>query len=93
MTRNYNRTNLYCFFELSDKQQAEILDKFNFDISDAENTLYAIIEAEDMALPLSAFLRTGGNFTHGIFSDSYFSGYFLTLSKCGTHGTIAYKYF
>ena len=93
MTINYNRTNLYCFFELSDTQQAEILEKFNFSVSDAEDTLYIIFEAEDMALPLSAFLKTGGKFTHGIFSDSYFSGYFLTLSKCGTSGTIAYKYF
>jgi hypothetical protein len=91
MTRNYNRTNFYLFFQLSETQQAEVLNIFSPD--DAENTLYAIDEENDKAIPLSAFIRTDGNFTHGIFLDSYFSGYFLTFSKCGMNGVLAYKYF
>ena len=91
MTKNYNRTNFYLFFQLSEMQQAEVLNNFSPD--DAEDTLYAIDEEKDKAIPLSAFVRTDGNFTHGIFSDSYFSGYFLTFSKCGTNGVLAYKYF
>ena len=91
MTRNYNRTNFYLFFQLSEMQQTEVLNYLSPE--EIENTLYAIDEENDKAIPLSAFVRTDGNFTHGIFSDSYFSGYFLTFSKCGTSGVLAYKYF
>lgn len=93
MTRNYNRSNIYCFFELPQHSQAEILQDIS--IEDAENTQYVIFEedGEETALPLDMFMRTGSNFTHGIFSLSYFSGYYLTLSRCGTEGVIAYKYF
>jgi len=95
MTRNYNRTEILSFFELSEREQAEVLNNFSLEISDAECTQYAIIEesGKSTAIPLNMFMRTNSNFTHGIFSDSYFSGYFLTLSKCGTQAVIAYKYF
>jgi hypothetical protein len=95
MTRNYNRTEILSFFELSEREQSEVLNDFSMEISDAECTQYAIIleNGQSTAIPLNMFMRTNGNFTHGIFSDSYFSGYFLTLSKCGTQGVIAYKYF
>lgn len=93
MTKNYNRSNIYCFFELPQHSQAEILQDIS--IEDAENTQYVILEddGEETALPLDMFMRTDGNFTHGIFSLSYFSGYYITLSKCGTQAVIAYKYF
>lgn len=94
MTKNYNRSNIYCFFELSKHSQDEILQDIT--IEDAENTQYVILEedGEETALPLDMFTRTEkNNFTHGIFSLSYFSGYFLTLSRCGTQAVIAYKYF
>jgi hypothetical protein len=95
MTRNYNRTEILSFFELSEREQSEVLNDFSMEISDAEDTQYAIIEesVKSTAIPLNMFMRTNSNFTHGIFSDSYFSGYFLTLSRCGTQGVIAYKYF
>lgn len=93
MTKNYNRSNIYCFFELPQHSQAEILQDIS--IEDAENTQYVILEedGEETALPLDMFMRTDSNFTHGIFSLSYFSGYYITLSKCGTQAVIAYKYF
>lgn len=93
MTKNYNRSNIYCFFELTQHSQAEILQDIS--IEDAENTRYVILEedGEETALPLDMFMRTDGNFTHGIYGMSYFSGYYLTLSRCGTQAVIAYKYF
>lgn len=94
MTRNYNRTGIYSFYDLPQYLQDEILQDIT--IEDAENTQYVILEedGEETALPLDMFTRTEkNNFTHGIFSLSYFSGYFLTLSRCGTQAVIAYKYF
>jgi hypothetical protein len=93
MTRNYNRTGIFNFYELSQYQQAEILQ--DMEIAEAEGKSYVILkeDEEETALPLDMFIRTDGNFTHGIFSLSYFSGYYLTLSRCGTEGVIAYKYF
>ena len=94
MTRNYNRTGIFNFNELSEKLQAEILE--DKELSDAHSTSYVIIkeDGEKTALPLDMFMRTEkNNFTHAIFGLSYFSGYYLTLSRCGTQAVIAYKYF
>lgn len=94
MTRNYNRTGIFNFYELSQYQQAEILQ--DMEISEAEEKSYVILkeDEEETALPLDMFIRTEkNNFTHGIYGLSYFSGYYLTLSRCGTEGVIAYKYF
>lgn len=66
------------------------------EISEAEEKSYVILkeDEEETALPLDMFIRTEkNNFTHGIYGLSYFSGYYLTLSRCGTEGVIAYKYF
>lgn len=93
MTRNYNRSEIFSFYELPEALQTEILE--DRELPHAETTSYVILkeDGKKTALPLDMFMRTDRNFTHGIFSDSYFSGYFLTLSKCGTEAVIAYKYF
>jgi hypothetical protein len=94
MTRNYNRSHIFNFNELPEQLQAEILE--DREESDAHSTSYVIIKEDDekIPLPLDMFMRTDrNNFTHGIYGMSYFSGYYLTLSKCGTEGVIAYKYF
>lgn len=95
MTRNYNKSEFYSFYELSEDMQSKILQDYSFELSDALSTNYviSIFKGEKTAVPLCMFLKTNNNFTHGIFSDSYFSGYFLTISKCNTYGLIAYKYF
>jgi hypothetical protein len=96
MTRNYNRSLILSYFELKEEQQIEVLTDFCFERSNAEQDSYIISEfkGEKTAVPLSLFMRTdNNNFTHGIFSDSYFSGYFITLSRCNTEAVIAYKYF
>ena len=95
MTRNYNRTLIYSFYDLPQYLQAEILQ--DMEISDADSTSYVIVEEDEEKIPLGLdmFMRTEekNNFTHGIYGMSYFSGYYLTLSRCGSEGVIAYKYF
>lgn len=96
MTRNYSRSGIFSFSELDENLQMDVKSNFCFEDSDAHSTNYVLIEfeGEKEALPLSMFMRTNNNnFTHGIFSLSYFSGYFLTLSRCNTEAVISYKYF
>lgn len=83
MTRNYNRSAIYSFSELSEQLQEQILSNFGFEHSDAYSNSYVIskFNGEKEALPLGMFMRTGNKFTHGIYSDSYFSGYFVTFNR------------
>jgi hypothetical protein len=96
MTRNYNRSYLFSFNELSDDQQRDVMRNYFDELSDAHSTQYVISKFKDQkeAVPLCLFMRTdGNNFTHGIHADSFFSGYYITLSRCGQEAVIAYKYF
>jgi hypothetical protein len=96
MTRNFNRSAIYSFHELTEEQQKQVFEDFSLELSEAEKTMYvkSNFHGKVDALPLSMFLHQGGNnFTHGIFSDSYFSGYFVTLNKSNDEAVVAYKYF
>ena len=96
MTRNYNRSNILNYFELTEMQQNEVISDFCIEPQQAEEDIFVISKFKDKetVLPLSLFIRTNkNNFTHGIYSDSYFSCYCLTLSKCNSEAVIAYKYF
>ena len=95
MTRNYNRSHIFNFNELPEQLQTEILE--DRELSDAHSTSYVILkeDSEETALPLDMFMKTerSNNFTHGIYGLSYFSGYYLTFSRCNTEAVISYKYF
>jgi len=93
MTKAYNRSHIFNFNELPENLQAEILE--DREESDAHSTSYVILKegSDKTALPLDMFMRADSNFTHGIYGLSYFSGYYITLSRCNTEAVISYKYF
>ena len=93
MTRNYNRSEIFSFYELPEALQTEILE--DRELPHAETTSYVILkeDGKKTALPLDMFIRTDRNFTHGIYGLSYFSGYYVTLDRTMTEAVIAYKYF
>ena len=96
MTRNYNRSEILSYYDLTDEQKKQVVDDFSFELIDLESFQYVIsnFKGIETAIPLGLFIRTDeNNFTHGIFSDSYFSGYFITLNKDNTEAIISYKYF
>lgn len=96
MTRNYNRSEVLNYFDLSGEHKEDTANVYYLTEEQAEEDLYVLItfKGKTEVIPLSFFERTNGNnFTHGIFTDSYYSGYFLTLSRCGQEAIIAYKYF
>jgi hypothetical protein len=96
MTSNYTRSEIYSYYDLSEDLQREVIDNYYESQEQASEDNFVIIKfkGEKEVLPLSQFIKTdNNNFTHGVYSQSYFSGYFLTLSKCGESCVVAYKYF
>jgi hypothetical protein len=85
----YNRSEIISFFELTDDQQADVLNYT--DIEDAEGAQYVIfkyVDGTEEALNLSNFMQAGGRW-HGIYGTSYFSAFGVILSKCGSAATVA----
>jgi hypothetical protein len=95
MTRNYNRSEIFNYYDLSPELQKQVKNDFLDELIDLDSFQFVVSEfkGEKTAIPLGMFMRADSNFTHGIYSDSYFSGYFVTLSRCNTEAVIAYKYF
>ncbi len=97
MNTKYNRSEILSFYDLPDKMKEDVLSNYYQEQEDAENDSFVIYEAKkseyNAALPLSMFMRTE-NCKHwdGIFSTSYFSAYFIKLSKCGSMAVVAEKY-
>lgn len=94
MNTKYNRSEILSFFELTEKQQSDVMDYYYQEQSEAEQDSFVIFEAlkpeYNAALPLSQFIRTNKpNIWDGVFGTSYFTAYFIKLSKCGTGAVIA----
>jgi len=95
----FNRSEVVTFFDLTERQKNDVLDCYYNDREDAENDSFVIFEAKNKeysaALPLSQFMRVeNGKSTlwDGVFGTSYFSAYFIKLSKCGSMAVVAEKY-
>ena len=97
MTTNYNRSEIVNFFDLTEKQQSDVMDCYYQEQAEAEQDSFVIFEAGkkeyNAALPLSQFMRLD-NTKHwdGIFGTSYFSAYFIKISKCGSCAVVAERF-
>ena len=96
MTTNYNRSQLYDYSELSEEQKQDIKNTYSLEDSDCYSTMYVILKRDKRndILPLNMFMRADkNNFTHGVYSTSYFDGYFITFNRSNDEAVIAHKYF
>jgi hypothetical protein len=96
MTHHYNRSEIYNFCELPEAEQNEILkDNTPEEAEEMSFVKYCHPEHKPQYLPLNMFIRPDGrnNFTHGIYGQTYFSAYFITLNKSNDEAVIAYKSF
>lgn len=92
MTVKYNRTHPKTFDELSADNKKYVIDTYSFELSDCHQTQYVLLDGEP--LPLSMFMRVDNNrMTHGIYSISAFSGFFITFSRDNEYCTVSYKIF
>lgn len=89
-TLQYNRSEIYSFFDLSDAEQVEVISDYFSDITQAEEDSY--IRCGKDVLPLSMFLRCEGSRWDGNYGTSYFSGYFIKFNRSCDEVTIAEKY-
>ncbi len=107
MTRTYNRSEIYNFFDLSEKQKAYVLDIWHETEEEAQEDSYVILneayldenKTESEPLPLSQFMRLQmfptdkKQLWDGSYATSAFSAYFIKLSKCGSMAVVAERYF
>jgi hypothetical protein len=96
MTSKYLRSEIYNFFELPENEQVKKIKEMDFLTHDELGHESFVLDPCDDGnyLPLSNFMRTDkSRFTHGVYGLSYFSAYFITISRCGTVATVAYKHF
>ena len=95
-TVKYNRSEILNFFDLTEKQREDVVSCYYQDESEAENDTFVIFEAKkpeyNAAIPLSQFMRLDRpSIFDGVFGTSYFSAYFIKLSKCGTMAVVCEK--
>jgi hypothetical protein len=93
MTSVYVRSEILSFYDLDENLQQQIA-KDNDNDDNIFYDMYVIDPCnKNDVLPLSMFMRTdNNNFTHGIFGQSYFSAYTITLSRKNDCAVVAYKH-
>lgn len=98
MVNAMNRSEVFSFYDLTEPQQQEQVEEHGQQL--AEESQYIAINwpqrpegEQEEIIPLHMFERSAGKVWDGIYSTSYFSAYFLKLSKCGTGALIVSRYF
>lgn len=90
MTTNYQRSAILNYAELSDAQQTNASDMLGIDL--ATETAYVILGTD--ALPLCMFLKAkNSKVWSGIYSTSYFDGYYIKLAQNGQSAVVARRHF
>jgi hypothetical protein len=89
-TRTYNRSEIYSFYDLTEKEQAEVISNYFSSIEEAEEDSF--IRCGKEVLPLSMFLKCENSIWSGTYGTSYFSGYYIKINKFGDEVVIADKY-
>jgi hypothetical protein len=83
----YFRSPILNWYELSQEQQQE------YPEADFSESSFVFNDQRNYILCLDEFIRIDrpGRF-HGVFGQTYFSAYFIHLSKCGSAAVVAYRY-
>jgi hypothetical protein len=94
-TTNYNRSEVLSVYDLTDEQREEYFATYYSGEENEEFSDCVLFEQKDgkkIALPLSMFMRIDSKIWDGVYGTSYFSAYFIKLSKCGTMAVVAEKF-
>lgn len=83
-TAKYNRSEILSYYDLTEAEQCENIDH--------EQSNFVRCPIDGSPLSLDMFFRLDSKIWHGIYGQSYFSAYFIRLSKCGTAAVVAYRY-
>ena len=91
MTKDYCRSEILSFADLSELEQKQVIDEYFNSSEDAEEDSFVRFRKD--ILPLSMFMRCERSIFNGVYGTSYFSGYFIKINKSGDEALIADKYF
>ena len=100
VTSNYNRSEILSFYDLNEDQKINVLD--SMEEEQAENDSFVIFKGKKFieVLPLSMFMKVNYGLQvnnkptlwDGVYSTSYFSAYFIKISKSGDMALVAEKF-
>ena len=85
----YIRTEVISFYELPEQAQKVALSEN--DEAENESFVESPIHPGEF-LSLGNFLRSNSKIWDGFFGTSYFSGYFIKLSPCGSQAVVGYRH-
>jgi hypothetical protein len=84
----YQRSEVLSFYDLTEAQQTEAVDLLG---DCANESMYIIAMGELFSLCM--FVHTGNTLRrHGAWGMTYFSAYFVTLSRCGSEAIVEHCY-
>jgi hypothetical protein len=88
-TQRFNRSEVLSYFDLTPTQQVNAVSNYYQSTEEAEQDNFVLISEEHSPLPLSMFMRQKVGLWDGVYGTSYFSAYFIKLSRCGTMAVVA----
>ena len=75
------------WYELSQEQQKE------YPEADFCDSLFVFDDLRNELFSLDQFIRTDiPSRFHGVYGQSYFSAYYIHISRCGSAAVVAYRY-
>jgi hypothetical protein len=93
-TAKYIRSEIISFFELPMAEQNRFVSDSNQEQAEQDSYVLDPCDESNMTyLPLSMFMRiTYNRIKHGVYGQTYFSAYFITISKDGSQAVVSYEY-
>jgi hypothetical protein len=88
MTTQFNRSEVLSFFDLTEDQQKDMVSAYDTEL--AQESQYVTLGTQ--ALPLFMFMNQKAGLWDGVYGTSYFSAYFIKLSRCGSMAVVAERY-
>ena len=85
----YFRSPVISWFDLSTESQIKFDGDFEYEQKEG---LFVFDDLRNELFSLSDFLICEGKRYHGVFGQTYFSAYFITISRCGTEAIVSYQY-
>ena len=87
-TSYYFRSEIVSFYELSEAHQAAALS----DNEAAQDSSFVVDTERNEALPLDSFMRINQGPWCGAWGMTYFSAFYIAISRDGSDAVVAYKY-
>ena len=92
----YRRSDVLSYHDLTPTQQVNAVSNYFNNDTQAQQEQYVLApdtdHGEHSPLPLCMFMRTKSPVWDGVYGTSYFSAYFIKLSKCGTQAVVAERF-